>query len=81
MKSSDLLDTFNKDKFKCEKCKDYYDFHEAIGGRLCADCDIKWEQYFQQRWDEWWDKSRRFETYPQMNISHDSFFKEFLNEQ
>jgi hypothetical protein len=79
------LDSFNKDKVKCQKCKEYYDddFHdEAIGGRICADCYVKWTQYFQQRWDEWWDKSCRFETLPLIGpISHESFFKEFINEQ
>ena len=45
------LDTFNKDKFKCEKCKNYYDlpFSLAAGPpdwifkkRLCYDCYAKW---------------------------------------
>ena len=80
------LDSFNKDKVKCQKCKEYYDFYEAKHRRrrkvLCADCSVEWTQYFQQRWDEWWDKSCRLETLPFSGpISHESFFKEFINEQ
>jgi hypothetical protein len=33
------LDSFNKDKIKCKKCKDYYD---ESGFRLCGACLEKW---------------------------------------
>ena len=40
------LDTFNKDKFKCEKCKEYYDsFYISFKGyshSLCETCYKKW---------------------------------------
>jgi hypothetical protein len=34
------LDTFNKDKVKCEKCKKYYDKNKYV---LCSDCLKKWQ--------------------------------------
>ena len=43
------LDTFNKDKIKCEKCKDYYDDCSEVWKvprswypLLCDDCYDKW---------------------------------------
>jgi|694.fasta_scaffold12015_18 anaerobic ribonucleoside-triphosphate reductase len=36
------LDAFNKDKRKCEKCKEYYDKTE---NKLCVDCNEKWIQF------------------------------------
>jgi hypothetical protein len=43
------LDTFNKDKRKCKKCKDYLDKHDDyIRGSLpllCKNCDKKWHQF------------------------------------
>jgi len=70
------LDSFNKDKVKCKKCKEYYDYDKTHPNLLCDDCEIKWERYFKQNWDQYYyDKSYR------RDVSHDSFFKEFLNEQ
>jgi len=34
------LDTFNKDKRKCQKCKEYFD--APRWSCLCEDCYIKW---------------------------------------
>jgi len=40
------LDSFNKDKFKCEKCKEYYDLQILkriiFKKRLCDSCYTKW---------------------------------------
>jgi hypothetical protein len=43
------LNSFNKDKIKCKKCKEYFDevvyFHTwGIKIRLCEDCHKKWIQ-------------------------------------
>jgi hypothetical protein len=42
------LDTFNKDKFKCKKCKDYFDYPPRLsidGKLLCDVCYKKWVTY------------------------------------
>jgi|LakMenE18May11ns_1017448.scaffolds.fasta_scaffold9806047_1 hypothetical protein len=53
------LDTFNKDKIKCTKCKNYYDETE---NKLCLDCNKKWMKYYNNHrestdsrrcWEEW----------------------------
>jgi hypothetical protein len=52
------LDSFNKDKTKCKRCKEYFDKTKAFGvwfspataiqqPLLCENCDIKWNQYQQ----------------------------------
>ena len=68
------LDSFNRDKTKCKKCKKYGDYSIL----LCDDCKIKWEQYFEQNWDEYYDKFIKVAVEP---VANDSFFKDFLNEQ
>ena len=46
MKSNDLLDSFNKDKIKCKKCKEYFDPPSNCIGYLsdglCEYCAEKW---------------------------------------
>jgi hypothetical protein len=44
------LDAFNNDKFKCPKCKEYFDVNNGyqliiISLTLCGYCDRKWVQY------------------------------------
>jgi len=42
------LDSFNKDKFKCEKCKEYFDdffFRCTFSHWLCNDCYKKWSAW------------------------------------
>jgi hypothetical protein len=77
------LDSFNKDKIKCQKCKEYFDrfltsWASILSVTLCKDCDEEFGHY----WDEWRTKphytSRRpFEQRKLLKIS----FEEFLNEQ
>jgi len=45
MKSNDLLDSFNQDKTKCLKCKEYYyEFNSPEGPShiLCKNCIKEW---------------------------------------
>jgi hypothetical protein len=70
-KMNNKLDSFNRDKTKCKKCKKYYDYSTL----LCDDCEVKWELYFEQNWDKYRDKFGN-----SGHLSHDSFFKEFLND-
>jgi len=42
------LDSFNKDKTKCKKCKEYFDNNstgEHMWHNLCIDCNKKWVQF------------------------------------
>jgi|LakMenEpi03Aug12_release.lakeMendotaPanAssembly.Ray.scaffolds.fasta_scaffold12015_14 hypothetical protein len=42
------LDSFNKNKIKCKKCKEYFDktnFVITFGDWLCKDCSEKWFQF------------------------------------
>jgi len=44
------LDAFNNDKFRCPKCKEYFDvsngYHQIVMPfKLCKYCDGKWVQY------------------------------------
>jgi hypothetical protein len=41
------LDTFNKDKRKCLKCKEYFDkrHKKSFPLVLCDDCVKKWHQF------------------------------------
>jgi hypothetical protein len=45
------LDSFNKDKIKCQKCKKYYDRPGSMPGSilLCMNCRVKWELYQDSR--------------------------------
>jgi hypothetical protein len=49
------LDTFNKDKFKCKKCKDYYDIAHDLTKTysrtykylsMCETCYKRWNEVF-----------------------------------
>jgi hypothetical protein len=39
------LDTFNKDKFKCKKCKNYYEIDPSDPSLLCKGCIKKWRLF------------------------------------
>ena len=39
------LDAFNNDKFRCPKCKEYFDFYAWMNKLLCDVCYEKWPQF------------------------------------
>jgi hypothetical protein len=64
------LDSFNKDKIKCKKCKSYYDPGDWVTPSLCTFCNEKWLQY-------WYDKRMIKKSV----IESDKLWEAFLNEQ
>ena len=44
------LDAFNKDKRKCKKCKEYYDYCDVgehyLIKPICEGCNKKWELFW-----------------------------------
>jgi hypothetical protein len=54
------LDSFNKDKRKCKKCKEYYENDTLYpqSKLLCRDCHEKWDRFWVKipiiSWDKVW---------------------------
>ena len=68
------LDSFNKDKRKCQKCKEYYDL-EGVPRRckvLCGECCNKWIKCY-NRWTRDWRTAGE--------LSLEEKWERFLNEQ
>jgi hypothetical protein len=81
------LDSFNKDKRKCKKCKNYCDkkpLNFLLSDKLCEYCTAKWRIFK----DSWY--SRYFTLGTSLDIrkafedwcdSESDCFKEYLNEK
>jgi len=63
------LDTFNKDKIKCLKCKEYYDKNEH--NNLCLDCSKEWTTLYCD-----WSVITPAESFEEV----DKLWEAFLNE-
>jgi hypothetical protein len=81
------LDAFNKDKIKCKKCKEYYEYLSDEHFLLCGKCYKEWKFYINHK------REARVPT-PEDLLLKDVFkictatvrhelicFEEFLNEQ
>jgi hypothetical protein len=64
--NKNLIDSFNKDKRKCQKCKEYYDFNKKV---LCGECCNKWVKCY----NKW--------TRVAGELSLEEKWERFLNEQ
>ena len=41
------LDSFNKDKVKCKKCKEYYDYDIKYDTKImCKSCSAEWHEVY-----------------------------------
>lgn len=70
------LDSFNEDKTKCEKCKEYFDTWfdiintlDGAKSKLCTKCDVIYTEF--------WNRHGIVEK----ALNADLIYKEFINEQ
>ncbi len=79
------LDSFNKNKIKCTRCKDFFDKHSnlTLTCRLCQDCYEEWVKRSNKLGSDWMKSEGVFSNDDPYLVDNelDKLWIDFLNEQ